>query len=643
LKKSLKILAIVAGGLIVLFILLAVGLTLFFDPNQYKGKIIDTVKNETGRELRIDGKLGWSFFPWIGIETGKLELGNAPGFGPEPFARIDAAGAKVELLPLLRKQVVVGTIFLDGLKLNLARNAAGKTNWDDLSKPSKTEKPPEKTTPGKEVSIGGISIRKIDISKADISWNDQSSGARYAVHNLDFKTGQIAVGRAVDVSLSFDLESGQPPVRARVDLTSRMALDLETQTLEVSELSLSTGNLGLLANFKGTRLFAAPAINGTLEMKPFNPRTLMDKLGVKYETADKNTLKMFAFKTKFAATADSVEFKDLALALDDSHVTGAMGIRHLARPAYQVDLAVDQIDLDRYLPASAPPTASGAKPDAAAPPAPVEIPLSMLRALAVQGRLRVQKLKAFSLHATDAVVQVSADNGLITLGPNQAKLYSGNYAGRTALDVRGKIPLLNIDESVSGIELAPALKDALQFDKFTGAANLSATLTAQGLDANRIKETLNGAAKFAVQNGSIKGVNLKKMSDAIAAAIRDKSYQKLTELVPQSGDETRFTQLGGTAQIKNGIVENKDLKLQSPDLFNVSGKGSANLPKETLDYTVTLGSYPLLIDGTFSHPRFKPDWNAIFKGKLEEMKSEKTKELEQKLDEKLKEKFKRFR
>jgi len=565
LKKPLKILAIVAGGLIVLFILLVVGLTLFLDPNQFKGKIIETVKSQTGRELRIDGKLGWSFFPWIGIETGKLELGNAPGFGPEPFARLDGAGAKVELLPLLRKQIVVDTVFLDGLKLNLAKNAAGRTNWDDLTKlTTKAEtKPAEKTAPGQEPAIGGLRVNKIDIRKADITWNDQASGARYAVRNLDLQTGKIVVAEPVDVRLAFDFESGQPPARLHVELASRMKLDLATQTLEATSLSLG---------------------------------------------------------------------------FDESRLTGTLAVRNFDKPALRFDLALDQIDLDRYLPAPAP-AAPGAKPGAPAAAAagqPVEIPLSALRALDLQGKLRVQKLKAFNLHSTDAVVQVSADHGLIALGPNRAKLYGGQYAGRTALDVRGKTPLLNIDESVSGIELAPALKDALQFDKFAGTANLGAKLRAQGLDANQIKATLNGNADFAVKDGAIKGMDLKKMVDVIDAARRERSLEKLTELKPNPGDETRFTQLGGTAQIRNGIVQNNDMKVQSPNLLNISGKGSADLPRETLNYTVTVGSYPIIISGPFSSLKFRPDTSALLKGKVEEKKIE----IKQKLEEKLKERFK---
>ncbi len=569
-NKTLKILAILIGGLLVLFIVLAVTLTLLFDPNDYKRNIIEAVKDKTGRELRIEGKLGWSFFPWIGIETGRLELGNAPGFGPEPFARLDGAGAKVELLPLLSLRVSVDTVFLDGLKLNLAKNAAGRTNWDDLLAPAGKEKPAEKPAAkpeaGKEFDIRGISVNKIDIRKADVTWKDQASNAQYAVRNLDLQTGKIVVGEPVDVQLAFDLESGKPPVSKHLDLKSRIKLDLEKQSLEIT---------------------------------------------------------------------------NLALGVDDTRLTGTLAIKSFDKPAYRFDLALDQIDLDRYLPAPAP--ADAAKPAAAAPAEPVEIPLSLLRSLDLQGKLGIRKLKAMNLRSTDVTIQVSAKNGLITLGPNQAKLYNGNYAGRTSLDVRGKTPLLAVDESVSGVQLAPMLKDALQFDRFTGTADLSAKVTAQGLNAGRIKETLNGTAAFSVQKGAVKGMDLKKMIDTVKTAQRDNLLQKLAELKPQSGDETPFSQLSGTAQLKNGVLQNNDLKVQSPDLVNVSGAGSADLLRETLDYRVTVGQYPVVISGPFSNLKFRVDTSALLKGKVEEKKTEAKKKVEQKLEQKLKDKFKLFK
>lgn len=637
-KKPIKFMAIFLGILLALLVLLVVGLTVLIDPNQYKDRIIEAVRDKTGRELAIEGKIGWSFFPWIGLETGRLAVSNAPGFGNEPFARIEAAGVKVKLLPLLRKEITVDTFLLDGLKLNLARNPAGKTNWDDLITATPAAKPAEKTSSAAGVGIGGLNINKVDVRRANITWKDQMNGTQYSVHNLNLKTGNIAAGKPVDLQLAFDMESGQPPVRVRMELKSRMTFDLANQKLDVASLALSLGDLSLQTHFAGTKIIDAPTFSGGLEIAAFDPRVLMEKLGTRIETTDKTALNKLTLKSKFSATTDSVELKDLALDLDDSRVSGLLAIRHFNNPSYRFDLTLDQIDLDRYFPPAAPNKSSTIKPDAATDK-PVEVPLTALRSLNAEGKLRIQKLKAMNLHSSETLIQVAAKSGLITLGPNQAKLYNGQYAGRITLDARGKTPTLAVDESVRGVELAPMLKDALNFDKFTGIANLSAKVTAAGLDATQVKQTLNGTAVFAVHNGAIKGIDLKKMSNTIAAAKRDKSYQKLAELTPQAGDETQFSQLGGTAQITNGLVRNNDMKIQSPDVLNVTGKGSANLSEEMLDYNVTVGSFPILIDGPFSKLRFRPDWSAIMKEKLEEKKTE-TKE---KLEKKLKDKFKLFK
>jgi AsmA protein len=101
--------------------------------------------------------------------------------------------------------------------------------------------------------------------------------------------------------------------------------------------------------------------------------------------------------------------------------------------------------------------------------------------------------------------------------------------------------------------------------------------------------------------------------------------------------------LSGTAQITNGVVQNNDLKVQSPDLLNVSGKGSANLPRQTLDYTVTVGQYPIVISGPFSNPKFRVDTSALLKGKVEEKKTEIKEKAKEELKQKYKDKLKLFK
>jgi AsmA protein len=178
------------------------------------------------------------------------------------------------------------------------------------------------------------------------------------------------------------------------------------------------------------------------------------------------------------------------------------------------------------------------------------------------------------------------------------------------------------------------MKDLYGFDNLQGAANLTAKLTAQGFDAAQIKSSLNGNAHFAVKNGTIKGVDLKKMADTINTAIKQKSAHELGQLVPAKGDETRFTQLDGSARVTDGVARNDDLKLQSPSLVKVSGRGSADLPREQLDYTVTVGSVPLRITGPFSQLKFAPDLKAVGKQAVEQKLEGKKDELGKKLLEK---------
>ena len=110
-----------------------------FDPNDYKDDIAEQVREETGRELQIDGDITFTIYPWLGIELNSLTLSNAAGFGDKPFLKTSLVKARVKLLPLLRKEVEMDTLVLHGATINLARNDKGVTNWADLVKEAEAE------------------------------------------------------------------------------------------------------------------------------------------------------------------------------------------------------------------------------------------------------------------------------------------------------------------------------------------------------------------------------------------------------------------------------------------------------------------------------------------------------------------------
>src|SRR5262245_4824182 len=132
--RPLRIVAYVAAGLIGLIVIGLVLVLVFVDPNDYRDDIQKIVKEKTGRELTLSGDLKLSVFPWIALEAGPASLGDAPGFGPEPFLSIKHARLGVRLMPLLGGKVEVGNVRLDGARIRLITDEQGRDNWADLGK-----------------------------------------------------------------------------------------------------------------------------------------------------------------------------------------------------------------------------------------------------------------------------------------------------------------------------------------------------------------------------------------------------------------------------------------------------------------------------------------------------------------------------
>jgi len=223
-KKTIKIILYTIGALVLLVVAAAVAATVFINPNDYKDDIVKLVHDKTGRELQLKGDIKLSLFPWLGLELGQTRFGNAPGFGAQPMASIESVDVKLRLLPLLRKEVEVDTIVLDGLKLNLQRNKAGVSNWDDLvsagtaapGKAAKPVAPTEKKAPSAAAPIAALTIGGVDIRRGELLWLDQQNGTSVHVHNLSLQTSKMAIATPMDVKLGFDLETGKPVIRTPV-------------------------------------------------------------------------------------------------------------------------------------------------------------------------------------------------------------------------------------------------------------------------------------------------------------------------------------------------------------------------------------------------------------------------------------------
>jgi AsmA protein len=708
-KKLFKLIFALLVVVFVLIVAAVVILPLVITPNDYKPQIIEAVKQQTGRDLLIEGDIGLSVFPKVGLNLGRTSLSNAEGFGDQAFASMQAVNIQVALMPLLDKKVEMDEVILQGLSLNLQRNKAGKTNWDDLAgKPADkavSDKPDETAKEASASQLESLVIGGLRIEDANILWQDDEQGQRYEIKSFNLVSGPLSGGEPVDIDLNTAFLSAKPAINGQLKLTAivqakpdgsqfnlsdlnlsldakgdtlpggkaqlaltanQFQLDLKAQTLALSGLKLSTLGVDIQGELQGKSIMAEqPQFTGKMAIAEFNAREVIQQLGQKApEMADASAMTRVGASFDLAASTSNARLNNLVATLDDSKLTGTLAITDFASQAITFDLNIDQIDLDRYMPAKQQPGAGGqAAPTASTPAssaagsAEAELfPVETLRKLNANGTARIGLLKQMNLKVTDIVVKVKANSGKVNVKPS-ASLYQGKYDGDMTVDASKSTPTLKVSANLQGVQVEPLLKDLQGDAKLAGATNAKVNITAVGNSETAVKKTLNGNANFSFTNGALVGVNIAKIIREGMAKLNGKAVAKTNE-----PEKTDFSSLSGTAKITNGVVNNQDFNMQSP-LLRVTGAGKADLVKENLDYVLKaaiVGSLkgqggedlsrlkgvtiPVRVSGPFSKPSYTPDLSAALsdtvKKQAEEKVKEKQDEVEQKLKDKLKDKFK---
>lgn len=663
-KRFIKILVGIVLAVVVVLIAAVALFAVFFDANNFRGQIAAQVKKATGRELTL-GDIHLSVFPTLGARIKNASFGNAPGFGETPFASIAEAEVGVRLLPLVRERAVeVSSVSLDGLTLNLARHADGKTNWDDLAAKGKEPQaaPPAGGGPGiKSIDIAGISIKN-----AALNYRDDQAHASYLLSKLNLDTGAIRPGKPFDFDLSFTTQLSQPAITADTEISAKLAFDLAAQSYQAQKLKvkltasgkeipqgkqkaeldadlgydgvkgglsltnarLSAAGLDATASLSGSGLNGANGrFSGPLAIKPFSPRDLMKNFGMSIATADPEALKNASVSAQIEGNTKSARLSDLKLELDQTHMSGSVGVDSFATQAIVFALKADALDADRYLPPpAAQPAAAPASPQAPGAGDATVLPVDALEKLNASGTLDVGKFKLQNLTMTDVALKIAMPKGKEKRIDLAGKLYGGTLNTSTRI-VPGARPTFGETLKLASINAGPLLLDLMGKDRLTGVGDVSANLSGGGHTVGELKRALDGDVAFSFKNGKVKGINL-------GAILRQgEAFMSGQQLATSEPPETDFTELSASGKIVNGVLTSNDLNAASP-LFRVGGAGSVDIAAQTLDYTVkptvvntATGqsgkelanlngiTVPIRVTGTFAAPKYSLDVKAALQQK----------------------------
>ena len=221
-NKIIKYVLYGIGGIVLLSLLVAGYFAATFNPNDYKDEIVKLVKDKKERTLHIDGDIKLNFWPKIGADLGKLSLSEHKS--DKEFASVNSVKVALAVIPLLKKELVVDTIYVDGAKANIVKYKDGTTNFDDLL--SKDEE---------ETKIK-FDIDGVNVTNSEVRYTDEATDSKYNITKFNMKSGHIALAEPVDLDTNFTLTSNKPETAANINLKGNFLVDPETKHFKVKGL-----------------------------------------------------------------------------------------------------------------------------------------------------------------------------------------------------------------------------------------------------------------------------------------------------------------------------------------------------------------------------------------------------------------------
>jgi uncharacterized protein involved in outer membrane biogenesis len=578
------------------------------DFNAYKGDISAFVRENTGRNLEIDG----NFEPVIGLTPSltvdRVRFSNAAWGSRKEMMRIGTLRAELELLPVFFGKVRIKKIVLSGADILLETRPDGTGNW--LLETATPEKKAEE--PSAEPIIP--TFDRILIEESRVTWRDGRIGNTRVVDigRLTAEAATLEAPLRVTLTGAFD----NHPVRldgkfgSLQKIISGAALPLD--------LVLSAGGADVLVKGEVKRPAQGKGVVLRLTGSGKDLSRLSGLAGTRLPEIGPYDLS--------ATLSDEGRFwtlKGLKLAMGGSDLTGIVRIDAGAKPvAVVANLSSSLLrELDfrdrtvqgsterpKNIPAGDGETSNPKRVFSGKP-----IPMAGLRDINIKLSLRANRIEAFQSTYKDTSIDLAVKEGNLVLQRGKTEFAGGRFSVDLNLDAGGTTPEILFKLDVADLDLAEIAKGAGYPGSLIGRIDARASLSGNGASVRTIMAGLNGTIDVTMTGGRIE----KTLFDLLQSDTLDAVSPWLSG---ETGIEIKC--LVGRYGIKKGQLRSAATVFDTDRLL-VVGTGGLNLATEEIDFNVNPSArdisllkliVPLRVEGTLASPLVLPDPGAIARG-----------------------------
>ena len=662
----MKLLLWIGGGVVAFLVLALIAFNLLISATAVRDRVAARVKEQTGRDLTVNGSTSLLLMPSPHIVLTDVEIVD-----PENRAGADLKVARLALDvsfgQMFSREVDAKRVVMERpvFTVRLKHQNGGMEQQGDAG--TRTEKHAE--APLRVIAAGAaFAATRRDIMLNDVQIEDGTVRIIYdengAERRIEKINANLSLPHLVDPLVAkgdFDWKD----TRVGFDFKLTTPADLDSRSARL-ELALDTDAID--AKFDGTvgskpEFFAQGALTAKSQSVP----SLI--AWMRKEPATETAVGSGELSSHVSWQPGEITFTQARFAL--THATGqgqAVVTLKSPRPHLRAAFAVETLDLNPFLAANGAPGGAQGSPEPAPPagektgaveqaptselggtetqdaevqpqqdqsPAatpksdradapgasPADRPNVIPAAFDADINVNVRETKISNMTIGPTSVGMSLRDGVLDATLGGMQLYDGQGSGKITVDASKPVPTFNGNFQLDNVSVQPLLVGAAGFSLLAGRTNIALQLTGTGGSGEEIKHSLSGNGSIDITDGSIEGINLTELIQGVGAG-------QMPNLEQGPGAKTQFSSFGGTFNIASGVAETHDLEMMSP-LLKVTGRGTVDMVTSSLDFLtqpeIVAGpegkggannlaglSIPVRVEGPFEHPTFKPEIKGMF-------------------------------
>jgi len=631
------------------------------------------------RPVTFGDKFGVRLFGSVRAHTDAMTIGPAPANGP---TLVDDAGKARDFMHATNVKLALryGTLYdhwrgterplavklldVDGLELNLKRNADGRANWQfGAAQPASAASSPQLPT-FERLNVRNGEVRIVDeplqiTADARVVTHEGTAEAA-AIAASGASTPQVRIATVGSTSLA-----GSAPMAASggtaTPARQAIAFDDNTPGLQV-EGKGTYRKAPLLIQLRSSGLLPMAASDTSAISVPLWLDVHADKTSIRVDGTATDLLHFGGMDASFVASGPSLAAVGDALGVTlpttakfsthgrlrkhgnvwDAGVAALdIGSSRLngnfkfdtdpAIPVLSGTLGGSRLALADLGPAfgaappDAPASASNAKPGKVIPDRPFDIPSLKAMNADVGVQLAVLDLGTTMLEPFKPLRgHITLQDGVLNLKDLLAHTSQGEVQGAIGLDSRPASPKWTADLRWSGIQLEHFLKardvavkkdangDKPNVGYISGALGGNAQLKGAGNSTAKLLASLDGTARLWVRDGTVSHILVEAAGIDVAQALG--VFIKGDDKLPMQCALAQFDLVNGKVMPEVFVIDTKDTTM----LID----GDLSLATESLDLRMTAHPHdfsplalrtPVKVTGTFTDPHIRPEAKPLIK------------------------------